>query len=188
MGLFSRSKDFQGIMYGSAAMTYGQAGQAIQHMGITSRNDSEWLVLCLREAIARTSWAVESADHVLSLYDLHFPQGSISEDHPFFPTEEPLPGTEDAMDNLCGLLNMRFNQPISRNDALAFSRAAVLAMARQTPNVLSPDCADACGVVIGLAMKTIQEDTMTSRRREREQRLLMGGVIGAWFAGKALQR
>jgi len=171
--------------FASAAMTYGQACGALSQLEPPMHpSDIDSLFDTLRHACSEGSKTFGNDSHLLDMFDFHFMQGRA-------PGASQIPkldaDTSQAISEMSQQLLTTFSQPVSRDSAMPLCVQLVYSMVSQLPGRLSPEFVEPCGIVLGLAMKTIQDDTSSSGRKERARRLGFGSSIGANWALMSLK-
>jgi len=183
MGLFG-PKLSETDMFASAAMTYGQACGALAYLEPPLQVSDELLLWSdLHQTCRELSAPFGSSSHVMSMFEFHFSKGSSIPSRTAGAASDI---TKQAVAATSGLLFKRFSTPVSRDDAFPIGIDAAHRLIAQLPWHLMPHFAEPCGIVIGLAMKTIQDDTMRSGKTERHRRLDFGSQIGADWLFKSL--
>ena len=187
MGLFGiRPRLTDADYFGSAAATFAQAISVIVRTGGIPSDTGSDIGRAYVEVAGYLELRIDGAAYVQAFMAGELPPIPNLPLSPNANLDVIVPGSEDALDDLTGHLNARFLRPIGRDEALQTCITLCQNQVSRFPRTLNGELAEPCGLVLGLAMKTIQDDTVTSGRKEREKRIQYGALIGSYASTWAL--
>jgi hypothetical protein len=180
MGLFS-PKLADSDYFASVAMTYGQAIDAIHSVGAIDQFRKTELHRDLLMVSNIYLEALEADSGFPDMYSFHF------ECAPSLGNEtnvsEFLLTNQDVISEMGAQLAGTFSQSVTRDQAPEVGVQLVDWLSRKLRDSNFQMDIQECGYTIGLAMKTITEDDVRSRRKIAGKRLSFGGILGAnWSA------
>ena len=167
--------------YGSIAITYGQAIDAIESSEVIDQHRASELHGALLTIASAQIEAMSGESYFADLYSHHF-SGAMERSH-----GDKILGflliNDDLITQLGSSLSAAFSRLVSRDDALAIGVRHVEWLSKHWPVPNSQSVIEEAGYCIGLAMKTIMDNDQGNRPKIAVKRITLGALVGAnWSA------